>query len=371
VSDELEGLQRKALLAANASDDPAIIEKAVSIAKLIAEAAKLRSEAEKLAAEKVKQEAEVGSIRREARFETARLWLPISVPMLSTLILAGTLAFQVRQFKITTETQVASAQENRKFQEKTAEDAQWRDAIRTLSDAKTQESTLAGVTFLRFFLRSPTYRIPARELAFHYLLQAQNSEVFKAQFNAVMELPTWESFDDYVQLDRLVSDNYDAAFFALENLIPNGSSKGVAKRTESRAVIEARKDELQKEISLISSQIAIVLKTPRSSSAPLDFTRVDLFGGADLQNVSFKGANVHYSNWTANVTGADFSQVTDFGSSSWTYTAWWRSDRMDSPFVKYLVANYPFKEDTNYGVATSAQEYKASVNRLLANSASK
>jgi uncharacterized protein YjbI with pentapeptide repeats len=348
-----------------------MIEKAVSIVKLIAETVKLRSEGEKLAAEKLKQEAEVSSIRRGARFESARLWLPISVPMLSTLILAGTLAFQVRQFEATTETQAASARENRKFQEKTAEDAQWRDAIRTLADAKTQESTLAGVTFLRSFLRSPAYRTDARNLAFNYLLQAKNYKAFEPLFNTVKELPTWESFDDYIQLDRLVSDNYDAAFFALKNPMPNGSSKDGANRTASRAAIEARRDELSKELELISSQIAIILRTPRSSSAPLDLSRVDLGGGADLQNVSFRGANLHYSGWVANVTGADFSQISDFALSSWDNTAWWKSGQIDTPFVEYLVKKFPFKEGMNYGIATNAQDYKVSVERLLTKPGSK
>jgi uncharacterized protein YjbI with pentapeptide repeats len=358
MSIELEGLKQKALKVANSSSDLASLEKAASIAKLV-------SETEKLLSDKLKAEADISSIRRNERFESARLWLPISVPFLSTIILAGTLIFQIRQFSVTTKMQKDSAEETRKIQTKAAEDAQWTEAIKTLAEAKTPESTLAGVTFLRSFMRSPTYQVPARELAFHYLIQTQNTDSFKPMFNAVMDIPTWDNLADYIQVNRLLAGAYDLAYVQINN-VDADRSKLKTKSSVSKAVLQKQADQIYQDLSLTSAHIASIMRTPRPNNIHLDLSGTSLFNGADFRRANFQGANLSKTVLGCVVDGADFTKIEDFELSLWKYTAWWRAERIDAALLKYLTERYPFTENIDYSVVTDLSDYKSNVDRLLA-----
>jgi hypothetical protein len=370
LSDELDALKRKAFEAAASSTDLAVFEKAMSIARLSAETEKLRMEAQKLASDKLKTEADISSIRRNERFETARLWLPISVPFLSTIILAGTLIFQVRQFSVTTTMQKEAAEDNRRFQAKTAEDAEWREAIRTLADAKTPESTLAGVTSLRIFLKSPTYKVPARELAFHYLIQTETTDSFKPMFNAIMDIPTWDSLDDYVQINRLLGAAYDNGARQIANL-ENDNSKSKGKAGVPKSVLQAQENQLYDDLSLTSTQIATILRSPRPNNTSLDLSNTSFYNSPDFRHANFQGANLYNAVFTCLVEGADFTKIQNYDLSQWKYTAWWKAEKIDANMLKYLSDKFYFEENRPYGVTTSAADYKSNLDRLVAQSQQK
>jgi hypothetical protein len=342
MADQFESLKAKILSGVDSSD-PVALERTLATIKVIAEIEKIENDKEKDKAERSRAYLESENLTRQARLERTRLWLPIIVPAVSAVILAAlTFVFQVFQLE-----------KANRAQQDSAWDSRWRDAIRTLSEAKTPEARVAGVTFLGTFSGSERYREPAHKLALGYLRPVEDPIEFRTLCPIVFADVGWRDFDDLAAINRSLGDRYAD----LDHLMqPNA---------EDRKRLKAEQDNVVKSIVLINSKIVAALKDrPPTEHAKLDFLT---FFFANLKGVRLTGASIRYCGFAySDVTDADFSNVEDYDGSTWNGVAWWKANAISQHLLTYLESKYSFKEPkANYGaVPTDAEDYRMNISRL-------
>ena len=326
---QLESLKTKLLSSADASD-LASLERILATVKLITETEKIESEKEQVDLQKSRGDIEVDSMRRQARLESTRLWLPITVPAASALLLAAlTLVFQLYQLKKTTQLQQSTAQQASRAQEDAGWDAQWRGAIQTLAEAKTPDATVAGVTFLAIFAGSDRYRDPAHKLTLQYLARTRDPNSFRTLCAIAFGNVGWGDFEDLAQNNRTLSDRYSALFNQLKD--PN---------TKDRASLETEEDNLYQNILFLNPKLVTALKG-RPPLAPVNLESLILFR-TNLSGVDFRHTSVRFSSFAhSDVSGADLQDISNFEGGDWNGTAWWKAKSMSAPLLAYLKIELP------------------------------
>lgn len=352
----MESLKTKLLSAANTNDLPSL-ERILTTVKLIAETEKTESEKEKVDFDKSRGGLELENLRRQVQLERVRLWLPLTVPAASAVLLAAlTIVFQVYQLKKTTDLQRVTAEQATKMQQDMGWDAQWRGAIQTVADAKTPDATVAGLTFLAIFSKSDRYREPAHRLVLQYLAQAQEPNVFKTLCSIAFDKVNWNDFDEIVAMNLSMSDRYQVPYYQLKN-----------PKTENRAKLQADVVNLKQNIEFLNSKLVAALKN-RPSSASLNLDNLSLFD-SNLKGVDFRSSSIRFTSFAgSDVTGADFSDVQNFEGAYWDDVAWWKAKSLSESLLSDLKSRFPFKEPRNlYGaVSTNAEDYNTNVARLSA-----
>jgi len=134
--------------------------------------------------------AETHNIRRNASSEAFRFYVPIIAPLVSALAVVAALVFQTIQFRETSRLQARTVElqdQTVKLQAKSAEDAAWRETIRTLTGSPTVINGIAGGTLLGAFLTSGQHVEEARSFALSVLGEVQFSTLFKSLFLKALE----------------------------------------------------------------------------------------------------------------------------------------------------------------------------------------
>src|ERR1700694_4248270 len=128
--DELDNLRRitgsmvENLEERSAHEAPHMMEKAAQALKLIAEVDKSRAKARKLSVEERRLNYDLDHAPQHDRSEQIRDYVSLLTPILTTAILAATLVMQGYQF--------TQAEKDKRI---ATEEAQWADAVRTLSQS--------------------------------------------------------------------------------------------------------------------------------------------------------------------------------------------------------------------------------------------
>jgi hypothetical protein len=108
----------------NSSDSVAILEKAMAALKTVSETEKVRAEAKKLLLEEKKLAYDIELAPKRDKSEARKASISLLTPIITTAILALTLILQTYQFT-----------HSEKNKREAAEDAQWSDAVKALSQS--------------------------------------------------------------------------------------------------------------------------------------------------------------------------------------------------------------------------------------------
>jgi hypothetical protein len=326
--------------------DPGSAQKAGEILKLASEIERQGAESSKLGMEEEKLRIDAEQSAGLRRSDNHKFYVSLLTPLLSTVVLAGTLALQTFQFTQSERAKRSDAQR----QADALEDARWSEAVKALS---ASDRLSAAATLLKTYFASPRYGTIARQTAFGLLVQPNSGEVFRDLFLAAYSPITWDDLPTVLELDQLLVSQF-APLFAT-------ASKHKLTRDE-----QARYDELYADVSLIGNQIAPLLRSKRPPGVQLDLRNVDLWS-CDLSNADLSGANIDGLTLTTVVLkGADLSGVS-YRNLYWKGTAWWQSARMSPELVSYLSRTAPYDPHTDYGPAiVSQKDYDAGTATLSA-----
>jgi hypothetical protein len=309
--------------------------------KLQAEMNKLEEEAKKLAYENAT------SLRRE-RSERFKEYAAVLTPLVTIIVLAGTLIAQNWQFL-----------RSEKDKRDDALDARWQDTVKAIS----QSGTLSpSVIALQPFLSTPKYSEQAREMAMHVLANSADSSFFDSLFGPAF-LPL-----DHSNINRLI--RLDRALGA------RGSSiwtRSWVEQTQTSNLSLLSPDELktyyyvEKAVPSISTQIAQFLKARHGDSPPLDLSGT-YFEQSDWRGVDLSGCDIDNLRLeTTDLKDANLSNIQHFSTFFPLRTAWWEADKISAPLLAYLDKYYKVDPRVLYGTKAQSMtlaEYQAAVARL-------
>lgn len=333
-----------------------------------AELLKLISEIENQRAQTRKLEDEVTDSTQKKKIKDLKEFVALLAPLVTTLVLAGTLALQSYQFSRTERDKAIDAQRQReaaleeaKRQANAAEDANWSDALKLLTGS---EKLSPAVVLLKRFANSPRYSGEARLTAERLLLlKTDDSEAFTSLFGSVFVPPKWSSLSDIVDIDRQL-------FQRTNPLLDKVWDEKTRTLNWSKTSPEDKKeyDNLNNELDYISEQLAVLLKGKRPPSQSLDFHAIALWD-TDLQGADLSEADISGSNFAnLNLKGANLSGITSFENLVFVGSGWWECSKISPQLCAYLEEKYPFNPDWIYanGRHFTKEEYQAALTRLRA-----
>jgi hypothetical protein len=358
VNDSLDRVKRVADTMSQSSDT-ATLERAAQLLKCIAEIENQRAQAKK-------SDEEVKDTQSSRKGRNTREVLALLVPLITTLILVGTLALQTVQFTRTERDKAAENERERVDKRErdiretqAAEDASWNDALKVLT---ATDNLAPSVAVLKRFAASPRYAEPARLMAVRLLLlRSQDPAVFRSIFGSVFVPVTWGSLPQVVEIDR--------DLFQRINPILAKAWDEKAARTRWKRVRPAEHkeyDALNADIDLISGEIAVLLKGAGSSSHKLDLENVGLWD-TDLQGANLSGADLTAANASyLNLRNANLSRIEKFDTAVFAGSTWWEASTISPSLLDYLKLKYPPTFDTvNYfGRVVTKEQYARSLQRL-------
>jgi hypothetical protein len=194
--DELDKLRAAAALRLSNASTPEALEAGGRILAQVIEIEKLAADAEKTRAERQKLEWEISSSTQRTRSEERRHIASLLAPLLTTVVLAGTLALQTYT-AITTERDKQIEQQR---QRESSEDISWADTLKSLS-GEIKGISPGSLSLIRFFA-SPRYSQLAKQASTSVLLQTSDPGQFKQLFTATFGVVIWANLNDVLALDR-------------------------------------------------------------------------------------------------------------------------------------------------------------------------
>jgi hypothetical protein len=284
-------------------------------------------------------------------------------PLLTTVLLAGTLLLQSNQYKRqrlldaeAAQRQVEAAQ--RQIDE--AEDKRWTEAIKVLSD--DHQLSPAGV-LLATFSQSRRFGDRARDLALQLLTTSKSIEEFSSCLANLFEPVNWTNLKWILAADRSILVTYrrlDAKTF----LDSKGSWDMSALTGEEHAAYYLAIDQIQ----ALSAKVGTLLKSPRpDDQKPLDLN------GTNFWRSDWKGADLSGADLTncylerVDLDGANLSAITRFEDATFDHCAWWKAAKVSAPFLDHLLQSRPFKDGESYGSGSkpvARPDYEASLGKL-------
>lgn len=346
--------------------------------KVVAEIEAARAQARKANADARNAETEYDKAQKRRFYEKL-----ISTAQGTAALALITIAFQIFQFGYT-------ARENRAA----AEDAQWKDVVKSLSFEPGAPS-VSSVTNLATFYRSPRYAANAKALAAAILPVIQNHDAFDRAFINLAHETAWGDEGNLYTVARAVTDRYlndiDHARDKYGNSIPAGANQKLSDFLATKqddladkaadeatmtgiqtAIDEAKLREWEidsyttfiraywakhgtKPPATLLSKLNVGDDAPYAASIqkilfryddakPINFARFD-FSNASLEDsllidADLSGADLSGANFAgATLTGANLSNVTSFDRSNWTGATWWNAGKISSELCGYLSLN--------------------------------
>ena len=357
------------------------ITKAAELLKFVAEIENQRAQTRRL-------ENEVKDSAKHTKLKETKEFIALTAPLVTTLVLAGTLALQGIQFTRSERDKDADAQRQRdaasqqaKQQRDTEEDAIWADALKQLASS---EKWSPSVVLLRRFGNSPRYASEAQLTAVRLmLLKTANASDFNGLFESVFVPIKWESLSQVIAIDTQLLQQVTPLLVKAWDEKTHTTRWDRTKPTEKKQY-----DNLNAELGYISGQLAILLKGKRPPSQSLNLRSMVLWDtdlkGADLSGADFTGSNLSGLNLEgANLSGADLrssamvflnleganlSAITSFASVSFVGSAWWESSAISPQLCAYLKKTFPVSLEATYanGRKFTNAQYEAAVTTLCA-----
>lgn len=332
-------------------------ENAETVAKA-AELLKCVSEIENQRAETRKMEDEVQNLEKHKKINDIKEFIALLGPLITTFVLAGTLALQSYQFSRTERDKAAEAQR----QADAAEDVSWGDGIKLL----TSSSPLSpAAVLLKRFAKSPRYAEQARLIAVDLLLKTSDPSLFKSLFGSAFVPVEWESLPQVIETDRQLYQKANPL------LVKAWDFETKTQHIERLTQDEKRQlDYLNLELDYICGTVAILLKSQRAPSQALDFHSTALWD-TDLQGADLSGADITGCNLQSlNLKGANLGSITRFEGSVFAGSAWWEASQVSRPLRAYLEKNFPNDPARTYAGDRKFTdlEYTAELQRLKENS---
>ena len=347
-------------LLADANPDDAA--KAAALLEKAAALDQQQATAEKLAMERLK-------LKHELEASDQSHWLAAFVnfiPLATTIILAGTLIFQISQARSERqdkqkerEDEARDKQLEREFNAKDKEDQRFMDA---LNDIQTSEHISTAATLINTFQDEP-YKTRILNMAVTLLLSRKTMDEFERLFLDVMNPLTYDKMPQMQSLCRQVDANYFQVSTPTwdDNLGDNDLTKFSPEDRKTFDLLNAQQ-------LFLSSKLGALLRTRAPGNTQVDLSKLVL-REMDLSGVDLGSPNVAAANWTyCNLDGADMSAITQFDNSRMSQTAWWHAARVSQPFIDFLVKKVPYnpRERYNSALPVSQQDFDSSVAKLRA-----
>jgi hypothetical protein len=277
------------------------------------------------------------------------------IPLASTVILAGTLIFQISQAR----TERKEKREEQADEAKQKEQQRFMDALKEI---QTSEKISTAAALINTFRDEP-YRSQVLDMAVTLLLMRENMEEFQTLYMAVMNPLTYHELPQMRRLCKAV----DTSYFTLATPIWNEDtlSSDVSKLNDA----DRKQFELYSQEQLfLSNKLSGLLRTTPPPGMTVDLSQLNL-REMDLSGVELGTANISATNWTyVNVDGCDMSRISEFDNCWMRETAWWHAARVSKLFLDWLSKNCPYtaKQPYNSRLAVGPEEYKACVAKLEA-----
>jgi hypothetical protein len=324
-----------------------------------AELLKMASEIEQQEANTSKLEADRKKVEQDLSNSYNR-WkdlLATATPLFTTVILAGTLIFQISQsHEANKEIRQADAEKRAEAlrQAQQSEQTRFTDALKLV---QSSEKISPAATILNTFTVEPQ-RSEARQMGLKLLSRAQSIDDFQDLFS-IFEPVTIVDLSTLLQLNRSVEARYAPLATKADAAGKNDTSKMTPAERSSYQTLSA-------EIKFTSQKIALLLQRPRATGSQLDLSDTS-FNSADLKGADLNNANLDYAvfGWD-NLDGCDLTQTKNFDHTVFVHTAWWHAARIDRPLLEYLEVNAPYRGQPDYpsGAPVNDDDYAKSLARL-------
>jgi hypothetical protein len=333
------------LIASGAPDDVA---KGAALLEKAAELEEQGANAEKLSMERQKLRLDLKAADQSHWFAA----LVSFIPLATTVILAGTLIFQIWQARV-----------ERIAKQRDAEEDRFMDALKSI---QTSEQISIAAILISTFQDDP-YKTRILDMSVGLLLSRKTMDDFQTLYMDVLNPLT---YDKMPQMRRLCK-SVDATYFAIGTPIWD---KNTGLNDESKLSDQDRKlfRLCNDEQLFLSSKLGELLRTPAPEGVKVDLSQLVL-REIDLSGVDLGSPNVTATNWTyVNLDGCDMSGVTVFDNCHMSGTAWWHAGRMSKPLVDFLEKTVPFPTgefnpaDYNTKLPVGTEEYAACVSKLRA-----
>jgi hypothetical protein len=336
---------------ASVSELASAVEKASGALKLSTDLDKSRAELRNLGLEESKLRYEIDSAPKRERSESLKEYVSLLAPIFTIITLAATLLVQGWQFS-----------RSEKDKREAAEDAQWADTVKTIS----QNSKLApAVIALNPFLKSPKYGDLARATAVQLLANTNDQVLFNDLFGAAFTPVSRNNLEQVLKLDRALSTrerplddkSYDA-------------QKDTNDYTKLTPEDKSAMDYNDAAFLRICSQVATALKAAPAAGSPALDLSATYFYDCDLSGVDIAGANIDGVRmiWV-DVKGASLADITNFDGSYFYHVAWWEAEKISPTLLQYLENNSDSRyiEKAKYGPrfrTFKPEQYAAALQRL-------
>jgi uncharacterized protein YjbI with pentapeptide repeats len=325
------------------------VEKATGVLKLASDLEKSRAELRKLALEENKLQYENNTASKRERSERLKEYVSLMTPIVTIVTLAATLVWQSWQF-------VQSEKDKREA----AEDAQWADAVKMISQASKLNP---GVVALSPFLKSTKYRDSARDTAVQLLANSTDNIFFDDLFGATFVPATWSNFPYLMKLDRAIRTRAEPVWNKAWDEKAQSSDRQKLDDPQEKAIF----DYVDYAQSKLSAQVGALLKTPRPDQSGLDLSATS-FRGCNWEDVNLEGAKIEgMSLQYADVKGANLNKITQFEGLILYRTAWWEAEHIEPELLTHLEKNEKYDPDAGYGPRQSKvprAQYNAALARL-------
>jgi hypothetical protein len=306
----------------------------------------------------LKLQAEIEDIALHRKDAGKGLWKDLVIwvtPLLTTIILAGTLIFQAYTFKKSEADKLIEAQRQTDLAEKT----RWADALKVLS---ASDKISPASALLRSFTTMP-YKAYARDLTFALLNQRQNDpSAFAELFKSNLEPVEWTSLRDTLRLNRQLFAQLNPLWLKMWD--PKTNLTVTRKLSASETLNEKN---LNQDLDITVSAVVSLLKSSRPSDMTTDFRGL-YFYQAELSHADLHALDIGSSDFGyATLDGADMSSITSFDYSVFNGCIWWHAAKISAPLMTYLTKTYPFdpnRTDYHTPVPLTKVDYQESVDRL-------
>ncbi len=316
------------------------------------------AELEQQASNAERQAMEIEKLKRDLDESQRGHWrdaLVSLIPLASTVILAGTLIFQISQARV-------ERKEKREEQAAEARQKEQQRFMDALKEIQTSEKISTAAAIINTFQEEP-YRSQVLDMAVKLLLMRESMEEFQTLFMAVMNPLT---YDQLPQMQRLCKE-VDKSYFTIATPIWNDdtSSTDVTKLNNA----DRKSFELYSQEQLfLSNKLSGLLRTTPPAGMTVDLSQLNL-REMDLSGVDLGTANIAATNWTyVNLDGCDMSRVMEFDNCLLRSTAWWHAARVSKPLLNWLSKScaYSAKQQYNTKLPVGPEEYAACVAKLEA-----
>jgi len=349
-----------------ASGNPDDVTKGAALLQKALELEQLQANVDKLSVEQEKLRQDMES--QKSGWKEALVTLG---PILTTMILAGTLIYQIwlarseRREKRREDREEGDrkalerkdAREKSEAEDRQKEKLRFMDALRDIWTSEKISTTSALISTFR----DEPYRSWVMNTAVSILLSRNSMEEFTSLFMQVMN-PLQDSDIPYV---TTLCKEVDRSYFQLSSPVwdPTLHRADRGKLTEHN---RKRFDLLDAQQIFLSQKLAAFLRLSTAAGKKADLSGMCLresdLSGADLGTMNLTDANWNY----LNVEDCDFGHISEFGGMFMTYTAWWHAKAINKPLLDYLTTNYPYVAGGDYNSKRilSQEDYNSSLGRL-------